>query len=144
MPSKDKIIRFNTLLSATGKRKEKMFMICEVSGGRTTTTLELTDNELQELINQLIPLQKPQNDKANKMRRKIIAIAHQLAWYKEDTSGNLILKNGDPVINMPRINNWCKTRGSFGKYLNDHTVKELVTLVTNFEKVQRHQLKQKA
>jgi hypothetical protein len=76
---------------------------------------------------------------AERMRRKIIACAHQLGWQKT-------VPNPDPfngaetkkVADMKAINSFCKDKGSIKKNtLNDYTLEELPTMVTQFEQLVR-------
>jgi hypothetical protein len=144
MPETKKIIRFNTLLAKSVMKDQKRDLIAQVSNGRTESTKELTDAELQQLIDGLQGLQpKPQDNNANKMRRYILSMAHQMNWYVTNEEGDFIMKKGKPVLDFKRINNWCVKFGSFGKQLNDHSVKELTTLTTNFERVLKHSLSKK-
>lgn len=140
MPHKSNIIRFNTLLGSIGRAKEKKDIIADFTDGRTESTVDLSDNELRDLMAVLQQLAPKPEDKANKMRRKIIAIAHQLQWYITDAEGTLILKRGKAQIDYKHLDQWCVKHGSFGKVMNAHNVAELTVLVTNLERVLAHHL----
>lgn len=128
-------------------RDQKQELVQDVSGGRASSTKDLTERELQQLIDGLqgfVSVPKPKN-KANEKRRRIIAIAHQMGWQLEDDNRRIILnKKGHPIADMKRIDAWCIKHGSFGKPLNGHSEKELSVLIRNLERVQLHQLKKKA
>jgi hypothetical protein len=73
------------------------------------------------------------------MRKKIIACAWQLGWTK--TVENLAPFNGGltkKIADMKAINTFCKDKGSIKKNtLNDYTLEELPTMVTQFEQLVR-------
>lgn len=108
-------------------------VVAEFTEGRTESLSSLSDGEYKELTlriqryNQYDP-----NDPANKMRRKMIAIARQMRWLK--ASPNPLTKN-ELIADMERLDNWCIKYGKYGKKLNSHTVAELSLLVTIFEEV---------
>ncbi len=98
-------------------------LIYQFSDGRETSSKELEQNEAQLLYNYLKDLHGDQQDKANRMRRKLISYAHQMHWYKQGTR----------EIDYERIDNWCNKYGMFHKKLNDHNTTELAKLITQFE-----------
>ena len=62
------------------------------------------------------------NEAAQRMRRKIIAMAYDMKWQ---------LPSGK--CDMARIDNWCSNYGKFKKKLNDHTEAELIIVISQFE-----------
>ncbi|MBB6131357.1 hypothetical protein [Mucilaginibacter lappiensis] len=96
------------------------------SGERTESTKDLFDNEMLAVIKELEDSFKVE-DQCDQMRKKIISIAHQMFWE---------LPNGKADI--ARIDQWCVEQGPFKKLFNKHTIKELPTLVSVFEKVYKH------
>jgi hypothetical protein len=110
---------------------QKETLVASFSNARTTHAGELTHAELRELCNYLQSQTSPQPSKngeaegANRMRRHIIAMAHEMGWK---------LPNGK--ADMQRINGWCLQQ--FGKKaLNKYDYKELTKLVSIFKKVYR-------
>lgn len=101
-------------------RKE---LVYEVTQCRTTTTTELTQLECADLINSLQTKANIQEEKKDRMRKKIIAMAHEMKWYN---AGKVDLK---------RIDDWCVKSGKFKKPLMKHSQGELTQLVTQFEHV---------
>lgn len=75
-----------------------------------------------------VPKDGEKDDRANKMRRKVISIGHELGWKKE---------NGK--IDMVRVNEFCVKRGHGHKSLNEYNVKELPKLITQFEQLIKSQ-----
>ncbi|MCX8018918.1 MAG: regulatory protein GemA [Chitinophagaceae bacterium] len=115
----------HALLHATCLMSQKANLVLGISGGRTEKSSELTDTEARELCDYL-RRQLPQGstpEKANTMRRKIIAMAHQMGW-----------KTPDGRADMQRINHWCSQQWG-KKPLNGYTLHELPKLVSIFEKV---------
>lgn len=106
-------------LNKLGMMEQKADIICEFTNGRTRSARELFDNELENLVGQLAnaPVKLP----GDRMRKSIISMAHELGWRKAGR------------IDMQAVNNWCVTRGKFHKPLNDHSLSELVELVTQFK-----------
>lgn len=90
--------------------------------GRTTSIRGLKMHEAIQVIQSLTGDQKPQNNPATKMRRKIMSMAHELGWELE--GGKLDTK---------RLNDWCIKYGFGKKKLDDYTEYELTMLVTQFE-----------
>lgn len=117
----------HALFYSTGLLPHKKNIIGGISFGRTESSKDLSIEEGNMLIAYL--QNEANNSKygeaANKMRRKIISMAHQLHWYLPNSQ----------KIDMERINNWCLQYGHGHKKLNDYTGKELPTLVTQFKAV---------
>ncbi|RTL47238.1 MAG: hypothetical protein EKK39_14815 [Sphingobacteriales bacterium] len=90
---------------------------------RTTHISEMTKTEAAALIQHLKDID-PEEQRANKMRRKIISMAHEMHWH-----------NKYGKADIQRIDNWCKAYGYKHKSLNNYTYKELPALVTQFEQV---------
>jgi hypothetical protein len=102
-----------------------------ITSGRTKSTRDLNKDEARKFINHLQGLvNRITVDPSDRMRKTIIAIAHNMGWQILDCSLQ-------QKPNMDRINNWCCTHGKFKKALNAHTYDELVELVTQFKQVER-------
>jgi len=108
-------------LHIIGEAKE--IVILGFSNQRTVHVSELLKVEAAALIQHLKDLD-PDEQGANKMRRKIISMAHEMHWH-----------NRFGKADMQRINSWCKVYGYKHKSLNNYTYKELPALVTQFEQV---------
>lgn len=112
------------LLNTTGLMRHKKTIVGGISFGRTESTKELTPAEVDMLIKYL--QQEQGNSEAdNKMRRKIISMAHQLHWHLPGTQ----------KADMKRIDNWCEQYGYLHKKLDKYTSTELVKLVSQFARV---------
>ncbi|SMO48311.1 hypothetical protein [Solitalea koreensis] len=125
--------RLHQLLNATGKLGRKHAFVYDFSNGRTESSSELLYNEATNLIRHLELMQtaeqgnNPDLAKADKMRKKIIAMARKMGW-----------ETGAPAerkADMHRINRWCEEKGYGKKNLNSYTLTELPKLVYQFEKV---------
>jgi hypothetical protein len=122
-PHQNRIL--HSLLNATKMIVQKEDLVYSFTGGRSTTSKELTYQEAGALITHLKTL-----DAAHKMRRKIISMAHEMGWQVRVSSPNGGSRMG---ADMDAVNAWCK-KYSFGKKpLNEYTTRELPRLVTQFE-----------
>lgn len=117
------------LFNKTGLIAQKENIVLGISNGRTPHTRELSHEESSELIKYL-KSQDTDEPKAEKMRRKIIAMAHELHWHIPGTQ----------KVDMKRLDNWCKKNGFKHVALNSYTLKDLPTLVSQFEEVQKYYL----
>lgn len=128
-PQKTKIIR--AILSRL-PQVSKEEAVLEHTSLRTTHITEMTATEADALIASLRRLQEQRGAvlPSNRMRRNIIAMAHEMRWE---------LPNGK--ADMQRIDGWCCKYGYLHKPLNDYKVQELPTLVTQLKKVYETLLK---
>lgn len=124
-----------TLLTKHGLRDEKESIVESFSGGRTTSLRELRITEAQMLIGHLKSLE-PSNARAERMRNKILSIAHEMGWYTSPTS-----PRAERKLDMRRVNNWCLKYGYLHKLLDEYTYEELPKLVTQFEEVYKDMLR---
>lgn len=123
-PSKFK--RMMALFTKHNLQGRRHAWVWEFSKGRTESSKELHDAEVDAIINAIEKHFKTQ-DSADLMRKKVIALAHQMRWE---------LPGGK--IDMKRVNNFCETYGYLKKPLNKYSVKELPLLVSQFEKAHEH------
>ncbi len=121
--------RLHVLLGQTKLMDQKPSLVSSFSNGRTESSRELTDVEAEDLINWLDAQQRI-NDPGDRQRKLIIHYAHQMGYEREPGK-----------IDMDRVNAWCIKFGQYHKPLNDHTLKELPYLVTQFEQVYKSFLK---
>jgi hypothetical protein len=111
----------NTLISKLQIDKEhKVMMVQGFTGGRETSTTRLYFTEAGMMIKHLKKLD-PTEAAADKMRKKIIGMAHEMGW--ETSPGK---------ADMKRLDDWCKKFGYKHKSLDNHTYHELPALVTQF------------
>ena len=120
-------------------KEDKKVMVLGFSGGRSESSKDLMSNEAADMIKHLKSLD-PLEKSADKMRKKIIAMAHEMGWSSLTPNPS---PNGEgrktAKVDMKRIDDWCKKQ--FGKkQLNNYTYKELTTLVAVFEKVYKDYL----
>lgn len=119
----------NRLFGLLGKldidNEGRAYLVEQFTEGRTTSTKELREHECAALIDHLDNLVRNTNaDAAQKMRRKVFSIAHELGW--EDIGGK---------VDTDRLHNWLLKYGYLHKPLNDYTSHELPRLITQLEKV---------
>lgn len=107
-------------------KEDKDDIIKDFTGGRTTSSRELTESEAVNLLAHLKKLGGTAN-RSDKMKKKIIRLAHEMNWKKE----------GSAKIDMKRINDWCIRSGYLHKKLDDYKYSELPKLVTQFENVHK-------
>ena len=101
----------------------------QVSGGRTQRTSQLTAAEADTLLRILQAANPLWQSSADRMRKKIIAMAHDLGWHHYSPS------KGRFVADMARIDQWCQTFSQAKKGLNAHTEDEMPQLVSQFERM---------
>ncbi len=104
-------------------------LVYQFTGGRETSSKEMLMEECQAMINHLSLLTKdkgvsPEAARADKMRKKIISICHEM---------NLKLDSGK--IDMHRVNYVCQESTYLKKKLDQYTLSELPKLVTQFEQI---------
>jgi hypothetical protein len=106
-------------------------LVLQVSNGRTKSTRELDIMEFQSLVNHLnaikagatkAPVTK-EVSKADKMRKKILSICHEMNWKKNQK------------LDWIRINDFLNKSGYLHKGLNEYAESELPKLVTQFEQL---------
>ena len=130
-----------TLISKANLRDEKDALVLAYTNNRTKSSKEMKYQEAQGLIDHLNNATgntpSPQNAereiakaREQKMKKKIFAMCHEMAWYVEGTR----------KIDIDRLNNWCLKYGIYVKPLDKHTYEELPVLVTQFEKVYKSYL----
>lgn len=111
----------------------KQELVSDLTNGRTTSISKLFGHEAISLIRNLngdADQWKAEDTKANKLRRSILAIAHQLGWETDEGK-----------VDMARVNGFCEARGFGKKPLNDYTVKELPKLIAQFKAFQNNTTK---
>ncbi|NJN27175.1 MAG: hypothetical protein HC819_14945 [Cyclobacteriaceae bacterium] len=122
MATKHQIIAIYAALGKAGLRDEKDSIVGKFSGGRTHSVRNMSVVEAAELISALKEVD-PVYHKENKMRRRIISMAHEMGWHIP----------GSKQISLARIDAWCKQYSYKRKRLNSYTYAELPRLVAQFE-----------
>lgn len=129
--SKEQLICISTLVSKLNIDKEvKAYMVEGFSNGRCTSTKELFTDEALMMIKHLKSLDKDEVV-AEKMRRKIISMAHELGWYFPSPPGEGL--GVRQKVDVQRIDQWCLKYGYIKKKLDSYTKNELPKLITQFE-----------
>ncbi|MNS37845.1 hypothetical protein D3C72_700780 [compost metagenome] len=105
-------------------------MVQGFTNGRTDSRANLHFEEANAMIRHLKELDPDYND-CNRMRGKILALAHEMFWHIPGTT----------KIDMKRIDEWCMKLGKYKKRLNQHLKNELPALITQFEHVHASFLK---
>lgn len=134
--AKDKNIAI-IILHKTGLIAHKEEIVQSISNGRTGSIRQLTQAEGINLVSMLRHEQQKQNDSnqaITKMRGKIFYYCHQLGWTK-------LNKQGRPVADGQRFDEWAQKNSYLKKKLNHYTQRELPKLVSQFEQVYKHFLK---
>lgn len=129
--------RLHALLTQAGLNNEedKASLVHTYTGNRTEHSSQMHEHEAITMINALKALLVTQEQSADLMRKKILAICHTMQWYGKAADGSFYMHEGRPVLDWERINNFCINNGPFKKRLQQHTAKELTVLVTIFEKI---------
>lgn len=107
--------------------EDKKHLVSQYTNGRTESSKEMTQTEARYLIASLKKMVSPTEDekKADRMRRKIIGLAHECGWHLAGTQR----------IDMERLDNWCLNSSYLKKKLDKYKLSELPRLVSQFEKV---------
>ena len=126
--SPNKLKAINTLISRYGIDKETKAMMVEgISLGRCSSSKELTDEE-GVLLLQHLKDNDPHRKAIEKMKGKMFYYCHEMGWTKTNSTGR-------KVVDMQRLDDWCKSRSYLKKKLDWYNYKELPKLVTQFEQV---------
>lgn len=114
----------HALVSKLGLQAQKETLVQSFTHGRETSSKEMWSEEANALIKYL-KSQDPTEQAADRMRKKIIAIAHEMGWHIKGTQR----------ADMKRIDGWCLTYGKYHRKLNSLTAEQLPEVVTQFEAV---------
>lgn len=117
------IQRIHTLLRACNLQAQKKSIVYASCEGRSESTKDLTFDEANLLINYL-QAEANKYDGANQMRRKIMAICHNLKW-----------ENSDGSVNLETLNKWCLNHSYLKKELQEYTYNELPKLVSQVQRI---------
>ena len=127
MDRKQKIRVLHALLAKNDLIEDKKSIISQHTNERVDSASKMTDSELSSLI-EFFSISKPsQKESANNMRRKIIAICCKTMQ---------MVKDGKP--DMTKISDFVVENGYLKKELNEYTYDELITLVSQFDKISNY------
>lgn len=105
-------------------------MVHGFSAGRCTSTKELTDAEATLMLRHL-QAHDPQRPAIEKMKGKLFYYCHEMGWTKINDAGK-------KVVDMQRLDNWCRQYSYLKKKLDWYRYAELPKLVSQFEQVYNH------
>lgn len=135
---------FHATCSRLGiSEEEKRELISRASNDRTDSSRALTHSEMESILTGLNGPQKPQTQVQVREQaiRKMYFYCHQMGWQLKDEKGVLVLQNGRPKVDVARLNAWCIKYGQHHKALDQHSAKEVSDVLTAFQKVYEHHLK---
>lgn len=124
--TKEQLQKLHVMLNQMGMIEEKGNLVYSISGGRTTSSRELTKDEARLFIQYL-----SENDPNERMRRKVFALAYESGIIWGDTPG-------DKKMNAAKINQFLLRSGTVKKELNKLNKSELVKVVSQFEQIIKH------
>ncbi len=131
MLPKDLIIQLRTILSKNKIDEEgKEDLVLQFTNGGTKSIREMRKVEAIAMIRALNDTPDTYDDSANRKRRQILALCHEMGW--EDDQGR---------VDMTRVNAYCTTRGYLKKPLNDYKPGELQKLVSQFKTMHKNYLR---
>jgi hypothetical protein len=113
------------LLSREGLAFAQEDLAYEYSNGRTRSLEKLDYRETQNLFAQL-----RQPSPKDKMKRKILSMAHEMRW-----------ELGSGKVDMVRLNAWCVKHTPSHTVFNSIPVKDLPKVVSIYEKMYNEFLK---
>lgn len=135
------IIIHSLLPDAVKKDKEMKAQLISQYTGRNdkTSTRDLSYFQAKELIQKLQAAKNKTsiNERADKMRKKIISMAHDLGWQI------FCDKKQKLIADMKAINTWCVNYGLYHKKLETHSYTELPQLVSQFETMYKERMSKK-
>lgn len=125
---KVRVMLANAGINNEKEKKEFVMMVTQ----RTDSLSACTQDETKTIIAYLEAnspqpetLKQTVSRAAEKQRRYIISMAHQMHWYKPRTK----------KVDMQRVDNWCIQYSGYGKPLDEIDDTMLPALVTQFQKV---------
>lgn len=135
--------QLHALLHQKGLMAAKPHLVSSFTRGRTESSAKMHQYEAIDLVRYLqcqpTPTATPKSptpaQQANRMRRKLIALAHSMGWHTTHP------QSGDTIADMPRIDAWCTKYGYLHKPLNAYTLTELPKLLSQFDKLYKSFLK---
>lgn len=114
----------HTLLGKQGLKDEKRSIVLSFTAGRTDSVKEMRNEEAAALIGHLKSMD-PEEKSADKMRNKILSMAHEMGWRLPGTTR----------VDMGHVNGWMRSKSYLKKDLDAYRYGELPKLVSQFEEV---------
>ena len=105
-------------------KEYKLSLVQQYTNFRETSSKELFQAEAELLINDLkkfVP-GSIEADSADRMRKYILHMAHQMNWELEGTER----------VDVERVDRWCVNNGYLKKHLMEYSYSELPKLVSQF------------
>lgn len=102
-------------------KETKEDLVYTFTQGRSASSSDMSVDECQSLIGYLEYTKPRKTDKANKQRKKILSICHEMDWRVNEK------------VDFKRLEDYLLKYGYLHKPLNDYTEDELPTLVTQFQ-----------
>lgn len=124
------IAAIHTLLAKQGLKDDKRDIVRSFTAGRTESVKEMRNEEAAALIGHLKSMD-PEEKSADKMRNKILSMAHEMGWRKPGTER----------IDMDHVNGWMRSKSYLKKDLDAYRFGELPKLVSQFEEVYKSFIK---
>lgn len=118
----------HTILQRQGMKHMKEDLVLDATRGRTKSSRELTCNEATALINGLNDSEPKEGDR---MRKKILAICHDMKWYLPKTK----------KLDFERIDDFLTSKHGTGKKLMAMNERELNKAVGMFQGLRNSQMK---
>lgn len=128
--TKDQIKKARTLIAKAGLTEEnKRDLVYSFSNGQTESLTAMGYEDTQALFTHLEQLVGQPPSEADKMKRKILSLAHEMHWEIP----------GAAKVDMKRVNDWCESK--FNALLDDLYYLDLVKAVSAFNQVYLKYLK---
>lgn len=124
--TKAQLTKIHVLLNQLGLKEQKASIINDLTKGRTESSKEITLYEARDLIEYL-----SSNDKDDRMRRKVFALAYEIGISWGETAE-------DKKMNAVKIDKFLQEKGSVKKPLYKMNHKELIQTINQFEQIKKH------
>lgn len=123
--------KLHALLYNKGLLNRKQEIVEGVSGGRVSSSKDLTREEIGDLLTSLDDYNTVQKDKKGPMIKKLFAMAHEMGWVEKRT----VFQDGELVEKKDygKVYEWVKKHGYKKTDLRRYTYKELPKLISVFE-----------
>ena len=124
--------RLFALLKQRGLYEQRSHLVSEFTNGRSDSSKDLTEREIDKLIALLEAEEKQTNSdfwRGDHMRKKIFSLCFDYGWTIWSD------KKQRMVVDQRRLNSWMLKYSILHKALNEYKYDELPALVTQFESV---------
>ena len=124
----------NAILARAGQMENKADIVLNATNGRTTHSSAMSFEEARALLlalNRNVKTAQAPVKPAQKMAKKLFAMAHEMGWIKEIT---LVTPSGiTKKKDYSAVHAWIGKFGYLHKPLSQYTYSELPKLVAQFE-----------